>query len=203
MPTATRPGKRRQASRTTSGSAKAAVPKMTRSAPSSQQLRGPFDAAHAAADLDRDRQRAAQRRNRGAVHRQAAHRAVEVDDVQVLRALVHPTLADGDGIVAVHRLGAHVAAQQAHTLAALQVDGRYDLQHSAYRSVPLLTKEGSGEVASATNAPKFSQNLQPDGLALLRVELRGEDVVARDHRAELDAVVGRRWRSATRSVGTT
>src|SRR5207302_1802186 len=45
--------------------------------------------------------------------------------------------------------------------------------------------------SSATHQPpKILQDLQPHGLALLWMILRGKDVVARDRRGELDAVVG-------------
>ena len=130
MPTAIRPGKRRQASRTTSGCSTATVPKITRSTPSPRSaparstLRTPpptstgiASAAHSDAMM-------------AAVHRLARHRAVEIDDVQILRAGLDPAAAHGDRVVAVHGLALHVAAQQAHALAALEVDGRQD-QHAA------------------------------------------------------------------------
>ena len=94
--------------------------------PQRQDRPGALDRADAAADLDRDRQLGAQRRYGIAIHRRTAHRAVEIDDVQIACAFVRPAATHRNRIVAVDGLRSHVAAQQADTSSALQVDCRND-----------------------------------------------------------------------------
>ena len=61
--------------------------------------------------------------DRGAVDRMALDRAVEVDQVQPFAAGIGEGLGLGRRAVVEHRGACHVAAQQAHALAVLEVDG--------------------------------------------------------------------------------
>ena len=110
---------------TTSGCASAAVPKMTRSAPSVEQLRrrarrvrtppptsiGIGSAAHSAAIAAPFTGAPLTAPSRSTTCRYCA-------------PSLDPAPPHGHRIVAVDGLGAHLAAQQAHALAALQIDGR-------------------------------------------------------------------------------
>ena len=57
------------------------------------------------------------------VHRLAGERAIEIDDVQIVKALCGELLRLRGGIVVEHRSARHVALLQAHALAFLEIDG--------------------------------------------------------------------------------
>ena len=123
MPTATRPGKRRQASRTSAGSRTATVPRITRRMPLASQasmvarsrMPPPSCTGHGHGAEDRlDRRR---------VDRLAGEGAVEIDDVQVAEALGLERAGLRGRIVVEDGGLSHLAALQAHALAVLQVDG--------------------------------------------------------------------------------
>ena len=59
----------------------------------------------------------------GAIDRMALDRAVEIDQVQPFAAGIGERLGLGGRAVVEHRGACHVAAQQAHALAVLEVDG--------------------------------------------------------------------------------
>ena len=68
---------------------------------------------------------------------------------------------------------------------------RYAMRRSA-RIGPSCVAAVAIRCGRTDDRPEVAQDAQPDALALLRVELAGEEVVARDRRDELAAVVGRR-----------
>jgi hypothetical protein len=81
----------------------------------------------AAADLDRDVHRLDDRLHRGKVAGLAQHGAVEVHDVDPLRARRLPTLRLVHGVVVVDRHSVEPALAQPHDLAVQDVDRRQDV----------------------------------------------------------------------------
>jgi len=79
--------------------------------------------ADAAAQLRRDVHRLEDRLDGRRVHRSALEGAVEIDQVQPLEAGFGKADRLGRRVVVEHRGAVHLAAQQAHGLAVLQVDG--------------------------------------------------------------------------------
>ena len=122
-PTATRPGNFFAATFTSSGSRTAAVPMMTRVMPLSSQASTVCEIANAAAELHRDRDRLQHRLDRLRVHRLAGKGAVEIDDVEILKALRGEGSRLRRGIEVEHGRARHVALLEAHALAVLEVDG--------------------------------------------------------------------------------
>ena len=122
MPTAIWPGHCLQAALTRPGSFTATVPRMTRFTPASNQLRDALDGADAAAQLGRHLDRLQDLDHRRAIDRMALDRAVEIDQVQPFAAGMGEGLGLGGRAVVEHRGARHVAAQQAHALAVLQID---------------------------------------------------------------------------------
>jgi hypothetical protein len=55
---------------------------------------------------------------------------IEVDDVDAGRSGIDPALRHGDGVVAEDRLALEVALDEAHALAAADIDGRDDVHGS-------------------------------------------------------------------------
>ena len=113
------------------GSVKAAVPRITRSAPAAQ------------ASLDRLRASAGRRRTAPArpacrdpsqvleVHRRSRLRAVEIDDVQEARAGLDPAARGRQRVLVVDLLGLEIALNEPHGVAAEHVDRRIQLHRRA------------------------------------------------------------------------
>ena len=80
--------------------------------------------ADAAAELRRDGDGFEDGVDRIAVHRLAGEGAVEVDDVQVVEALVLKRARLRGRVVVEHGGGVHLAELEAHALAVFEVDGR-------------------------------------------------------------------------------
>jgi hypothetical protein len=93
-----------------------------------------LEVADPASQLDRDVgiHRGDDRLHRRLVARLAGHRAVQVDDVDALRAQGGPLRRGLAGIVGEHRRGVHAALLEAHAVAVFQVDRGNDL-HGADR----------------------------------------------------------------------
>src|SRR6185437_5814531 len=102
MPTTMRPGYARQAALTRPGSLSAAVPRMTRATPRASRRHDRLDGI--------------------AIHWLSREGAVEIDDMQPDAAGGDEALRLAGGIVAEDGRRAHFAAQQAHALAAFEVD---------------------------------------------------------------------------------
>ena len=115
-----------------SGSRSAAVPITTRSAPASQRGGDRVGVAQPAADLDRAVDRVGDPPHRLEVLRLARLRPVEVDDVQVLGAFLGPARRGVDRVGVVGGLAVVVALEQAHGVAAADVDRRVE-DHAAAR----------------------------------------------------------------------
>jgi len=87
--------------------------------------------ADAAADLDfRLGTRLGDGADRLGVTRLSGHRAVEIDQMQAPRARIHPAARHRHRIVGKYRVVLHAPLPQAHALAVLQIDCRYE-QHLA------------------------------------------------------------------------
>ena len=123
MPTAIRPGKSRAASRTKSGSRTAAVPMMTRVNPALQPAAHRLHVAHAAAELHLHRQPGENPLDRLGVDGLAGEGAVEIDDMQIFEPLLGERARLRGGVGVEHRRLRHVAAQEPHAFAVLEVDG--------------------------------------------------------------------------------
>src|SRR5262245_58336250 len=120
MPTAILPGNLRQASFTSAGFLSAAVPRMTRDV-AAEPVLDAGQVADAAAELHRDLDALQDGVDRRGVHRLACERAVEIDQLQPLCSGVREAarLVGGIGIVDGGLL--HVALDEAHALAVLEV----------------------------------------------------------------------------------
>ena len=79
--------------------------------------------ADAAAELHRDGHRGEDRLDRGGVHRPAGEGAVEVDEMQPFAARALEGEGLGGGVLAEDGGAGHVAAQEPHAAAVLEVDG--------------------------------------------------------------------------------
>ena len=90
------------------------------------------EVADAAAELHRDllADHAHDLADRQLVARLAGDRAVEVDEVQALRALLEPVLGHRRGVLGEHGGRVHVALLEAHAMAVLDVDCGDDLHGS-------------------------------------------------------------------------
>src|SRR5574337_262648 len=98
-----------------------------------------------------------------------------------------PVPGHGRLILAVSRLPGGVALDQADHPSAPQIDSRDDL-HGCSSLVAWLPDRRIA--CSSRQARKILQEPEAGRLALLRMELRREEVVAPDHRGEPGAVVG-------------
>ena len=97
--------------------------------------------------------------DRRGVHRLAGEGAVEIDDVQILEALRLERLRLRRRIAVEHGRARHVALLQAHGEAVLQIDG--------------------GKQDHGCPLQEIGDQRKPELLALLRMELRADHVVAR------------------------
>ena len=79
--------------------------------------------ADAAAELHRDFHRSEDALDRRGVHRLAGKRAVEIDDVEIFKALRRERLRLRRRIAVEHRRARHVALFEPHGFAVLQIDG--------------------------------------------------------------------------------
>jgi hypothetical protein len=99
------------------------VPRITRLTPGLQPGFKRRQVAYAATELYRDPNGRQDRSNRSRIDRPACEGAVEVDQVQVTKALALEGLGLGRGIIVEHGGRRHVAELQAHALAVFEVDG--------------------------------------------------------------------------------
>ena len=118
-----RPGYSWHSSSTSAGCSTAAVPTTTRSTPASSSSARRVGRAHAAADLDPAGDAADDRGDLVEVRAVAGAGGVEVDHVDPLRAGGLELARDAHRVVVVDGLGGEVALEQAHAVAAAQVDG--------------------------------------------------------------------------------
>jgi len=80
--------------------------------------------ADAAAKLQRNFDGAKDALDGGGIHRLAGKRSVEIDDVEIFKALLYENLGLRRRIVVEHGRARHVALLQAHGAAVFQIDGR-------------------------------------------------------------------------------
>ena len=96
---------------------------MTRVMPLPSQASMVCEIADAAAELHRHRHHLQHRLDRLRVHRLAGEGAVEIDHVQILKALRGEARRLRRGIEIEHGGAVHVALFEAHALAVLEIDG--------------------------------------------------------------------------------
>ena len=121
------------------------------------------EVADAAAQLHRDllADHADDFADRELVLRLAGHGAVQVDQVQPLRAQLQPVLRHCRRVLGEHGDRLHVALLQAHAMAVLDVDGRNDL-HGGQRAVRRVRRARSRRRNSAIAGVRPAGS-SPDG----------------------------------------
>ena len=132
--------------------------------------------AHAAAELHRNADGFENAVDRAGVHRLAGKGAVEIDDVQIFKARQFESARLRRRIAVKHGGARHVALLQAHGQSFFEIDG--------------------GKKDHGAHFKKFAISFKPQPLALLRVELRADHVVAPDDGRERAAVIGLRHQIA-------
>ena len=133
MPSTSLPGKRRQASRNQSGSVSADVPITNRDSPKSNSSRTdcssrmPPPSSHSISDRRQDVLHARQ------IDRQPFAGPFQIDDVQVLRALVGKLPGNGGRVLGEDGFLLIVALPEPDALSAPQINCRPDLHRKPFR----------------------------------------------------------------------
>ena len=141
IPNAMRPGKLLQASRTSSGSRTATVPRITRATPLLSQLSMARHSAHAAAQLHRHAHGGEDVFDRPGVDRRAFESAIQINDMQVGEALFLERAAWAAGL-SLKTVASLISPQlEADALTVLEVDGRkQNHQYSPFFPLGTLTE---------------------------------------------------------------
>ena len=112
-----------------------------------------------AAELDRDVDCGADLRYGLAVDRPPGNGAVEIDDVEPLRAGLHPTARSRRGIAVIRRLAIEIALDETHAATAPDVDCRIEDHVETLASLPLafvLTPSTQPAISRRPAGPLFS-----------------------------------------------
>ena len=118
--------------------------------------------------------------------------AVQVDEVQPLRALLEPVLRHRGRVFGEHGDRLHVALLQANAVAVLDVDRGDDLHGSGGAAVRATRSARVGSVSGASvPGDEIGEQLQSGALTLFRMELRREDISPRHRASKRRRIIGR------------